>query len=145
MKYFQVVVSIRGRAFRYEAHAPTGREARRLTAERHGCPIHAAVIIHRGPAVLRVTAEAHFIERPRRLSAPSEDDSASHASTSAAQRSRSRLAKRERVANARPSAQDVHNVVARIPEFASMAGNELPVWVMRGDPYQPHFMVHQNS
>jgi hypothetical protein len=112
MRRFEVVVTIRGRAFRYEVDAPNQAEARRLTAEKHGCPLGATYVMHRGSAVAYVThrgsavaaatAGAHFIERLQRLGGRWGGDSSLHASTSAAQRSRSRPVERKRVASAPP-------------------------------------------
>jgi hypothetical protein len=134
------MATVRGKAHCYGAHARNAHEARRLTAEKHGCPFGATYVIYRGSALPAATAGAHFIELPRRLSGRSGDDSTSRTSTSAAQQSRSRVVKRKRVASAPPSAEDVHDAVVRIPEFASIAGIEFPVWVMRGDPNQAAFM-----
>jgi hypothetical protein len=87
MRYFEVMVTVRGKAFCYVAHAPSEHEARRLTAEKHGCPLGATYVIYRGSALVGATAGAHFIERLPRLSGRSGDDSTSHASTTVTQRS----------------------------------------------------------
>jgi hypothetical protein len=96
VKYFEVIVTVRGKAFCYGAHARNEHEARQLAAEKHGCPLGATYVIYRGSAAAAATVGAHFIERPQRLSGPSGNDGTSHISTSAPQGSRSRLVVRKR-------------------------------------------------